>query len=311
MLGLANTSEGKDLLRIRDYGLPIIGIRKNAVLYDQGGGQLMAEFRVGASWGNLVRSRWQEVRSALEQINELQTLGRSQLYRGYPVPAGAASLTVVPDAHPESTTMDAYAGATYDLNTAWNTVRTEGGGNSDDSAVEIAVYTACNSSGSGNWANMSIGFFLFDTSPLTASAVISAATVSFAFRLKSDEFAQAGSIALVQTTTASNTSIANSDYGSGPFSRVGTASDITIASIATNGTRSTFTMNSTGEGNISKTGVTKLGVQTSHFTDNSEPTWLASKRHSVTIRTAEYGSSLESTLIVTYTVAFTPKVIIF
>jgi len=311
MLGLANTSEGKDLLLIHDHGLPVIGIRKNAVLYDQGGGQLMADFRIGAKWGNLVRARWREVRSALERINELQILGRSQLYRGYPLPAGAASLAVVPDAHPESTSMDGYAGATYNLNTAWNTVRTEGGGNSSDTSAEIAVYTACYTT-STQWANMSIGFFLFDTSPLTAGATISAATTAFRFRLKSDEFAEAGSIALVLTTTASNTAIANGDYGSGPFSRVGTAADITINSIATDSsTASTFTLSSGGRDNISKTGITKLGIQTAHFTDNDEPTWASNQRHSVTPRSAEYGNSVEPTLTITYTLAFTPRAIMF
>ena len=311
MLGLANTSEGKDLLLIHDHGLPVIGIRKNAVLYDQGGGQLMADFRIGAKWGNLVRARWREVRSALERINELQILGRSQSYRGYPVPAGAASLAVVPDPHVEDTSMDGYAGATYNLNTAWSTVLAEGGGNSDANAATIAVYTACYSV-STQWANMSIGFFLFDTSPLTASAVISAATVDFRFNLKSDEFAQAGSIALVQTTTASNTSIANGDYGAGPFDRVGTDADVAIADITTDSsTPSRFTLSSGGRGNIATTGITKLGVQTAHFTDNSEPTWLSNKRHSVTIRSAEYASSVEPTLTVTYTLAFTPRAIMF
>ena len=313
ILGLANTSEGKDLLRIRDHGLPIIGIRKNAVLYDQGGGQLMADFRIGAKWANVVRSRWQDVRSALERTNELQIIERPQLYRGYPVPAGAASLAVIPDPHTETTSMDAYAGATYNLNTAWNTVRTEGGGNSGDSATEIAVYTACNSSGTGQWANMSIGFFLFDTSPLTAGAVISAATVDFRFNLKSDELAEAGAIALVKTTTALDTAIADTDYGSGPFSRVGTDADITIDSItADNSTASRFTLSSGGRGNIEKTGITKLGVQTVYFTDSTTgPTWLASKRQSVTIRSSEYGNDVEPTLTVTYVAAFTPRIIMF
>ena len=303
MLALANTSEGKDLLCIDDHGLPIIGIRKNAVLYDQGGGQLMADFRVGAKWGNVVRYRWQEIRYALERVNELYLL--KAIRAG--VPAGAATLTVYPDPDPENTSVDGWT--SQDSGAAsWDTVHDGAGSHVEDDVTPIYVSIGAHAV-SANWYNIYRSFFLFDTSALTSGAAITAAIFSHRVSAKPQQISGT-SLSLVLSNPASNTALVTGDYVIARAGSVKQATDVTVDSIDLSN-HNDWTLSATGRGNVSLTGITKLGMRMAADIADTD-LWDGGGTTGIVAGGADRsGTANDPKLVITYTLAFTPRAIMF
>ena len=222
-----------------------------------------------------------------------------------------ATLTVYPDPHTETTSVDG-AVRQNNVDLSWANIRGATDGNaalpSTTNGQMVAIGTTVAAS---NWRYMYRAIFLFDTSALTASASISSATCSFVGRgTDGDDFTQ--SVSLVQSTPASNTDVTTADYD-----QVGTtkqATDIPIASFDVTGTVYTdFALNATGLASISKTGVTKFGARCSSDQANSEPSWVSNKISSLYIFWAdETDTTTDPKLTITYTLpsAFIPKIII-
>ena len=309
MLALANTSEGKDLLCIDDHGLPIIGIRKNAVLYDQGGDQLMADFRVGAKWGNVVRYRWQEVKRALDHMNELAL--QKSIWAG--VPAGAATLTVHPDANVETSTVDGYAGHQVDSQT-WATIQ-GGAGNVSNDTLGRTRFAFIQEYGTSAWAALYRSFFLFDTSSLTSSVIISSAVLSVFEETetgspRNDLSLNAFKLNIFSSAPASDTAIVNGDYNSCGTTNFATDLGWEISS----GVYADFTFIAAGLAAVSKTGISKFAGREADFdATNTEPQFNgASSELEVNILFADKtGTSNDPKLVVVYAVPFTPRAIMF
>jgi hypothetical protein len=306
MLALANTKEGKDLLCIEDEGLPIIGMRKNAVLYDKGT-EWMADFRVGAKWGNVVRYRWQEVRRALERMNELFLLKAMQSG----VPAGAATITEYSEPNVESTTVDGYC--YHNANLAWSTIRAAAGNSANDSAATLATQISATST-SNQWERIMRAAALFDTSALGAGSTVTAGTLMVAVKTRGDTVYNQ-SQAVVLSDPASNTAVVGTDYAR-------FTSDVVQSNVIDLGTlvvdetyddANLFTLTSTGRGNISLTGVTKFGFRLSGDYSNTEPSWASNQADYIEMVSADAsGTSTDPRLIVTYTPPpFTPRAIMF
>jgi hypothetical protein len=186
-------------------------------------------------------------------------------------------------------------------------------------ALPSALVTAAHDNASGTVAEPSTAliyawsaglfiyrlFALFDTSSLTASANISAATASFYINgtLNSDNDGDDW-VNVVQSAPASNT-----DLVLGDFSKCGdavsnptegsTRVDITGISSAA---YLDFALNATGRGWISKTGVTKLGLREGHDCINS----AAVANDYVEVKSAETaGTTSDPKLVVTYALGTT------
>ena len=213
-----------------------------------------------------------------------------------------ATLTVFPDPHPETTSVDGATGR-RSVDEAWATIRAGGGNYSGDAetsnviVAEVTSHTTLN-----NWQNIIRSIYLFDTSALGANVNISSGTFSFFVVSKDDSFSQ--SISLVNSTPASNTSLADSDYGN-----VGTtqqATDVTIASI-TASAYNTWSLNATGLASISKTGITKFGLRTSGDRTNTEPTWVSAAESRINGNLADTaGTGSDPKLEITYTAVVLP-----
>lgn len=106
------------------------------------------------------------------------------------------------------------------------------------------------------------GFFHFDTSAIPDADTISAATFAL---VQTSSFVGTPEGGLVQSSAASDTSLATTDYND--LGSTEGATRLTITSGATN----TWTLNSTGLTWISKTGYTKLGLRLGRDIDNSDP----------------------------------------
>lgn len=113
---------------------------------------------------------------------------------------------------------------------------------------------------------------LFDTSALTAGAIITAATLQLYVTAAPDTLAQASSQNIVVSNPASDSAIVDADYNIANWDLTAQATAMTNATLAANlNAYNTFTLNATGLSNISKTGITKFGVACNWDISNTNP----------------------------------------
>lgn len=192
---------------------------------------------------------------------------------------------------------DGYVDDNY-TNQTWNTYVTNASGPtvSYTSAYTVGEGLGTMKDGSTNARfGLNRSFYPMDTSGLTTGATISAATMNIV-----SHFNDAGNNALfavVQGNQASTSTLTGTDYGG-----IGSTEGCTRTSAATVDTYTTFTLNATGLGWISKTGYTKLGVREAHDLDNSAPANSTYYR-SWPYYSEQTGTSNDPYLSVTYTIS--------
>ena len=146
------------------------------------------------------------------------------------------------------------------------------------------------------------GIFLFDTSALTANAVISSATISFFGKDKSDTLGATPTIALLASTPANTNNLVTADNTAFGTTRLADT-DLTYAGFSTTGYND-FTLNAAGLANISKTGISKFGIKEGKYDlDNATPPWTANLLYHFQVYFAdEAGTTNDPKLVVTYTI---------
>lgn len=215
----------------------------------------------------------------------------------------ADSLTAYPDPHPETTTVDGRAGRIGDA--SWAT------------SHDTATATNYSSGDTGVYLYACLGsriiqrlYFLFSTAALGTGSVVTAATVSWV--CYNSGFSNGDNdgddwINVVQSNPATNTDIVAADYnkcGSAVSNPTEGATRIDMGSITHNdSTYNTWTLDATGRGWISVTGVTKLGLREGHDCINS----AAAGDNICGFYSAETsGTTSDPKLVITYTPP-TPK----
>lgn len=176
-----------------------------------------------------------------------------------------SSITVYPDANPETTTVDGIA-ARNGVDQTLTNIRAGAGNASDDLSTQNQVLHLQASTTNNQFSQLGRGIFLFDTSAIGSTNNVDSSTISFWGYSKSNGL---GSPAFVigSSSPASNTAVVNADY-----SQVQTTSfgSISYASYdATDTVYSDITLNASGLANISKTGVSKFSAQTDWDINNS------------------------------------------
>jgi len=234
-------------------------------------------------WGRMMSQRyfqWLTKRQRLFKWKDLAIEGLvlQPAYYEY-----ATDSTFYPDPHTETTTCDGWVQG-YNT-TSWASVRALSSGNEVLDNADGHQYQ-----GEKIPASLWIivrNFFLFDTSAIADGDTVSAATLSLYKNSTAGDTTEATykpNICIVTTTPASNTGLVLGD-----FDQVGSTklSDTDYSIMTFEGNKSQYhniTLNATGLGAISKTGVTKLGQRPSNdFSDSTAPT----NRH------YSYGSSAE------------------
>lgn len=212
--------------------------------------------------------------------------------------------TFNPDANPESTSVDGDVRVDTTDKT-WTNLRATAGTASYDLASTMTLYLREGTP--PNWQNLYRLIFLFDTSSLTSSATITAATLSLY---------QTGSIAnnwnkslnIVTSSPASSTALASSDFAQ--LQTVAQSSDVALSSISTSAYND-WALNATGLSNISKTSISKFGMTWDADRTNTDP--VANKgagtADNCNFYTADNASN-KPKLVVTYTLPFAGGVII-
>lgn len=220
---------------------------------------------------------------------------------------GFATLTKYPDADPETNTVDGYV--EHDVGGAssisWDSlIAAAGNGSGDVDTTDVGIFIYCGNAGrDGTYAGLSRGIYLFDTSSLTSVAVISSAVLSLYGSSKSDEMSASPNIDIYTSAPASNTGLVSGDFDSlGSTSQTG--SPITYAGYSTAGYNA-FTFNSTGIGNVSKTGISKYGSRNANYdVAASGPSWAADAILTLLAYAADNaGTSNDPKLVVTYALA--------
>lgn len=214
---------------------------------------------------------------------------------------GFDSLTVYPDASPETTSVDGrtlqyYAEGT---NNTWATLIGGAGNDSGSDQTEAGFIRFISDTGTDKWRQLWRTVVLFDSSALTASATISAAVMSIYGWAKDDETSTTPDINIYTSNPAANNALANGDYDSfGTTAQCDTP--ITYNNWSTTGYND-FTLNATGRGNVSKTSVSKFGTRNANYdVSGTPPTWASNTASTLYGYLADNGTN-KPKLVVTYT----------
>lgn len=174
-----------------------------------------------------------------------------------------ATTTVYPDPDTETTSVDGWSDSS---NGSWSTAHGAATGdiaNDSSTTLNAHVFTIA------SVFTIRRSFLLFDTSAISDASTISAGVLSIYPTTVVDGDNDANAyMAIVTSTPASNTAITTADYdqlGTTEQHDAGERKDLT--SLGT-GAYADFTFNSTGRGNISKSGVSKFGVREGHDINN-------------------------------------------
>ena len=330
LVSLANTNEGRDLLcldSLEAMPYPVVEIHRHHVKYylgrDGDKDYYLSDFRIGAKWGNVIRSRWLPVKKALDRINLEQLLALPHYTirdgRKVPVPMGAATTTVSPDAHPETNSVDGHVqwlGAQQAGSDGFSTIRIK------DTGTDVAhsgtyAQILIGSGTSHHFQHISRGIAVFYTASIPNADVVSAATFSIVGHYDRRDYSQ--DVGLVRLSAiASNANIAVGDFYSfgattANVDMVRLATDIAQTTLGT-GAYKDFAFNSTGIAEVSTTAVTRVGVAYSADIENTgdaiSQTYNGNSNWNW--RTSEYtGTGSDPKLAVVHAAPFVPRAIIF
>jgi hypothetical protein len=216
--------------------------------------------------------------------------------------AGLLTLTAYPDPDPETTTVD---GRVYrnpgGAGEIWATIIAGVGTHAQDSLNPVAMISITATTTTSQFNFMTRGITLFDTSALTASATISAATYSLYGVNKADGLSGTPDINAYAPSPAANTSLATGDYET--FGSTALSTAVTYAGWSTTAYND-FALNAAGLSNISKVGVSNFGVRNANYdVAASSPPWVSSGNSNIQCNAAEAsGTGNDPKLVVTYTV---------
>ncbi len=214
--------------------------------------------------------------------------------------AFANTLTAYPDPNPETTTVDGWCYHNPST-TVWATSHDATASSNAYDSLGAAVI-GCSTFTGSNVMRFQRFFCLFSTGAMGAGATVTAATVSIWPTSKSNDDNDGDDwINVLQTTPASDTAIVTADFDQcGAVSNpTEGATRIDLGSIST-GAYCDWTLDATGRGWISATGITRLGLREGHDCLNSP---IANNSiNSIDIIEAENaGTTSDPKLVVTYT----------
>src|SRR3990167_5567533 len=177
LLQLANTDYGKDLLCGPKNYKNIFKFGKNHIFYNPRMEDVVYkydwDFRVGAKWANVIRKRWEEFQGAALFFQSQNSMKPVVLVG---TRAWAFGGPYFPDPDPETTSSDGQI--SHGTGTTWALARDAADGTSTNSVAATGFVAYTEVSGIDYFLNR--GFFLFDTSAIPDTDIISAATFSLA-----------------------------------------------------------------------------------------------------------------------------------
>ena len=180
-----------------------------------------------------------------------------------------SSITVYPDPDPETTTTDGMCRRSA-VDEVFGSLRTNPGTSAFPS-TDLARVDITSATTSQQYDGLERFIMLFDTSAISSANSVHSGTISVYGTEKLNGLGTFDAV-LDVPTPASNTDVVAADYNIVNWAGVRQANDILYTPWTTAGYNS-WTLNATGRGNVSKTGVSKFGYRLSCDFDIVEPTW--------------------------------------
>jgi len=210
-----------------------------------------------------------------------------------------ASATYYPDNNPETSTVDGYT-RVYNKNMDWADLIAEPGDSAGDDSTAAALFRYGTAASTDKWSQLYRSIFLFDSSGIPDGDQIDAATLRIRMQTGSDSTGISWLINVFSSNPASNTALAAGDFdslGSTPY-----ATGVADGDLAASESFQEWTLNAAGRAAISKTGITKLGIQDETYdAGETEPTWPGTSRTIYqSCYFAEQGAGYKPELVVTY-----------
>lgn len=308
LLQMAATRYGRDLLCITDMGEAPSLILPSAVQWKESSKTFLTEFRTHNKYAKVIRHRWKEYREYADwlEAQEWRCYQKAHAARwGYYAVAGATDSDFFPDPDPETTSVDGEAEATG-TNVTFTTLVGGAGNSATSNAATEEIQIGADTT-TDRYNRLRRLIFLFDTSAITDSDSIDAATLSLnSSDLRDNLSIGAGDnsrMVVTDSAPATDTDLVAGDYDSLGSTSFGESD---IQDNWTNGVYEVITLNASGEANISKTGVSKFGTKYKHdFGDDTTGiTWGSGAESRIQIKMAETaGTASDPKLAVTHTAA--------
>lgn len=231
-------------------------------------------------------------------------LDRIQLATQYSF--GFSSLTAYPGSIGTDNGVDGYVarstfGTGGPIDETWATIIAGAGNDNNKTATSEVMIGYSTNATSNHYDILFRSIYCLDTSALTSGATISDAVFSLKGTAKQDEAGSTPDINIYTSTPASTTTLANADFSQcGSVAQCDTA--ITYSGWSTSAYND-FTFNSTGRGNISKTGMSKFSARNAnHDVAASQPTWGSGKNDQMEGSYSNTtGTTSDPKLVITYT----------
>jgi hypothetical protein len=199
-----------------------------------------------------------------------------------------------PDADPETTSIDGYAGR-IGVDETFANIRTGSGNTSDDSGDNILVYLKASTT-EDQFEELKRGILLFDTSSLPDDCTITSAVLSIYGSAASSGLGSSD-LHIGSALPENNINLSDEDYGT-----CGTTSFGNISFASWGSGYKNITFNSSGRSAISKTGISKFSAQLSWDIENSfDGSWVSGTQSGFTFYSADKGTSYRPYLTVNYT----------
>lgn len=208
------------------------------------------------------------------------------------------TITVYPDNHPETTSVDGIVGYRYDPGIPWDEIHNAEGNYAVDDVTPMNIYAIHASYPFEGWKGIIRSIFLFDTSIIPPGATILNAKVEH-YGVNKFIFALPGlSVAIFSSNPASNTQLIPADYqtlATTPLSNEISYDDFNPAGW------NTFTLNAAGLAAITPGGITKLGAREANYdAPNIAPPWQGLAQNYCDIKYAEDPDEIKPKLTITY-----------
>jgi len=218
---------------------------------------------------------------------------------------GFSTLTVYPDASPETTSTDGIAYRQNNSGTTWADIRDGLGINGASNGAYVYGYIKSYTT-TNTWKTMTRGFALFDISSIGTGNTISDTTLSF-YHYSTVFSGFNGYVNIYNAVLNTDTTVITTDYENNVSNTTKYSTDKLTSSLVASAYND-FVFNATGLSYVSgqQGGLVRTMIRSNFDAGNTEPTWISNGQDGIYAYAADTtGTTQDPKLVVTYTTGTT------